>query len=88
MCQVDDVAVYIKLSTISGENKNFISILKAIPLDEVKKKQKAISELAPHLQYSIVSMHSVVKRSLRSHVISCVATGPGKNLGGVRFQWR
>ena len=54
VAQVEDVAVYIKLSTVSGENKNFISILKAIPPEEIKRKQVAISDLAPRLQYSIV----------------------------------
>jgi hypothetical protein len=53
--QVDELAVFIELSSISSANNNFVEILRAIPPEVIRKKQLAIQAIAPKLQYSIVS---------------------------------
>ena len=51
---VDEVAVYIPMKTINNDGGNFIAILKAIPAEELARKQAAVRKIAPSLQYSIV----------------------------------
>ena len=51
---VDEVAVYIPMKTINNDGGNFIAILKAIPPEELARKQAAVRRIAPSLQYSIV----------------------------------
>lgn len=51
---VDEVAVYIPMSKINSDGANFIQILKAIPPEELARKQAAVRRIAPSLQYSIV----------------------------------
>lgn len=54
LLQVDRVSVYIPMSKINEQNANFLEILRAIPSDEVRRKQQHIASIAPTLQYSIV----------------------------------
>jgi hypothetical protein len=42
---VDEVAVYIPMAKINNEGANFISILKAITPEELKRKQQAIRRI-------------------------------------------
>ena len=42
---VDDVAVYIPMSKINDEGANFITILKAIPPEELLRKQEAVRRI-------------------------------------------
>jgi hypothetical protein len=42
---VDDVAVYIPMSLINDDGGNFLTVLKAIPYDEVLRKQAAIRRI-------------------------------------------
>ena len=42
---VDDVAVYIPMSLINDDGGNFLTVLKAIPHDEVLRKQEAIRRI-------------------------------------------
>ncbi len=51
---VDLVSVYIPRQAISEKGLNFLSVLKNISADTVKKMQKRIQELAPTIQYSVV----------------------------------
>lgn len=48
--------MYIPKQSIMEENANFLDILKAIPAEELRAKQKAIERIAPRLQYSVVSV--------------------------------
>lgn len=51
---VDDVSVYIPMKDINENNINFIDVLKAIPPDELKRKQRAIASIAPRLQFAVL----------------------------------
>ena len=42
---MDDVAVYIPMSKINNEGANFLTILKAIPEEEMLRKQAAIRKI-------------------------------------------
>lgn len=42
---VDDVAVYIPMAEISEKGGNFLTILKAIPKEEVMRKQAAVRRI-------------------------------------------
>ena len=48
------VTVYIPQQSILEDKKNYMDILKAIPPEELLKKQLAIEKIAPRLQYSVV----------------------------------
>ena len=52
--KLKDVSVYIPMTEISENNRNFIDILKAIPAEEVLRMQKNIEAIAPTLQYSVI----------------------------------
>ena len=47
-------AVYIPMARINTDGANFLSILKAVPPEELARKQAAVRRLAPTLQYTIV----------------------------------
>lgn len=53
---MEEVSVYIPKQSVLDEGGNFLEILRAIPAEEIKKKQLAIEQLAPTLQYSVVSV--------------------------------
>ena len=55
--EMDKISVYIPLHDIVFENKNFIDILKGLTPEQVAEKQRAIREIAPKLQYSVVPPH-------------------------------
>ncbi len=54
---LDEVAVFIPKQMILEESANFLDLLKAIPAQELKRKQLAIAKLAPRLQYAVVPNH-------------------------------
>jgi hypothetical protein len=49
------------MTKINKEGINFLDILRAISPDELRKKQKAIAEIAPSLQYSVVYYVDIFK---------------------------
>jgi hypothetical protein len=48
--QVDEVAVYIPMAKINNEGANFISILKAIKPEELRRKQEAIKKIGNSIE--------------------------------------
>ena len=52
--KLKSVSVYIPMTEISENNRNFIDILKAIPADDVLRMQKNIETMGPSLQYSVI----------------------------------
>jgi len=52
--EIEDVAVYIPVSSVLTGQVNVMLLLSSIPDQEVLKKQKAIERIAPRLQYSVV----------------------------------
>jgi hypothetical protein len=51
---VDLVSVYIPRQAISDKGLNFLSFLKNISSDKVRKMQQRLREIAPSIQYSVV----------------------------------
>ena len=50
------VSVYIPKQMIMEEGANFVDILKAMSEEDILKKQLAIEQIAPRLQYAVVSI--------------------------------
>jgi hypothetical protein len=51
---IDQIAIIIQKEEIIEKRKNFVDILKEIPLAIIQAKQQAIETIAPRLQYAVV----------------------------------
>ena len=61
---VDDVAVYIPMSKINDEGANFITILKAIPPEELLRKQEAVRRIGKFVvEFSVCNLFPCQRRS-------------------------
>ncbi len=64
---MDKVTIYIPMKSINEQEQNFLDILRAVPESELRKKQQAIQDLAPRLQYAVVHTYIHTYRGIYMH---------------------